>query len=485
MFIDSRFTRILAERETDSNGCIICPPNPSQCPPCEKGQCVMTTQTCESCAVYSCVETETNSGSKSVGAKVGGSIGGVLCVALIAAVIWYYKFIYKKNGPVLSDDSDDIMMQSPGKEGEDSLYPLSNMDSQLGYGGQHIPGDSKEGVTSYNQKNKVISKRISSYESFTKHKKAYPTKTKTPKEIAALQRRERQRQIALEANKNLQSFQGSTDASTFRHSVVTTDSTSNASNILPIAYIPGVTVRPTANNTRSIYSFDSDSIFSDLNTIENATIVGDILRAGNENRMTSNQIPAINNSTTTAIKAQPKLVAVDKIEEENEDSNDEDADDEDDGDYDGNRAVYSDGSSLKTPQYPKSSNSNSSSFNTTATRVSNIEEASEDFDVDSDVDSDIENITRAASLRRPKEREILLDVPLEQQQSHSQDTSQPIDSLSTKPSLNEIPITIEFDKNDTNTLASFGGSFLLDVEMDQLDSPDSPHPSPISPFDDP
>jgi hypothetical protein len=481
MFIDSRFTRILATRETDSNGCIICPPNPSQCPPCEKGQCVLTTQTCESCAVYSCVETETTSGSKSVAAKVGASIGGLLCVALIAAVIWYYKFIYKKNGPVFSDDSDDIMMQSPSKEGEDSLYPLSNMDSKLGDGGKHIPGDSKEAVTSYNQKNKEISKRVNSYESFTKHKKAYPTKTKTAKEIAALQRRERQRQIALEANKNLQSFQGSTDTSTFRESMVTTDSTSNASNILPIAYIPGVTVRPTANNTRSIYSFDSESIFSDLNTIENASIVGDIIRSGNENRMTSNQILAINNPTITAIKSQPKLVAVDKIEEENEDSNDEDADDVDDGDYDGTRAVYSNGSSLKPRQYPKSSNLKSTSFNTTKTRVSNIEEGSED----SDVDSDIENITRAASFRRPKEREILLDVPLEQQQSYSQDTSQPIDSLSTKATLYEIPITIDFDKNDINTLTSFGGSFLFDVEMDQLNGLDSPHPSPLSPFDDP
>lgn len=459
-------SRILFARETDSNGCIVCPTTASLCPACPNGQvCELKSQTCDTCSEYICV-TNDNGGSSSVpiGGIVGGVVGGVFLLGIIGALYWYYKYIYSKNAPQLSDDSDDIMMQSTGKDGDESIYPISNMESQFADPNSlPLPNEFQEKPVAARAPNNKTAKRISSYDSFTKHKKAYPTKNRTAKETAALQRRERQRQIALQANKNLQGLQGFDDPANRRNSIATTVSTSNASNILPIAYIPGVTVRPTKNNTRSVYSFDSDSVFSDLNTIENASIVGDVMRANNNSEVMLTPVP---NSTTTAIKAQPKLVSVDKIEEENEDHYD-------DSDIDIDTTLES---SLDT-SYSHKIISSSSNFNNLTQVSDTIEESSDD----SDIDSDMENITRATSLRHPKKREVLLDMPLSQ-------TQQPVHQSPTEPlpmraSLNEIPISfIDYDKKDAHTLASGAGSFLLDVEMDEHG--ESPHSGEESPFND-
>ena len=219
-------------------------------------------------------------------------------------------------------------------------------------------------------------KRLSSYESFTRPKASGNNKAKQQQLQA---RRARQQRIIRQANQQTQQqpqqqlpFNQYLQPSN-RNSVAT--SFSNASNILPIAYIPGVTVRPTKNNTRSIYSYDTDSLFSDLNTIENASIIGDVVLA-NQNTATAemyNPSPELSvrsenqqsqqrnytngPGTMTAIKAQPRLVNVDKIEEEDEDEEDSEED------YDEGRAIP------------------------------------EESEEDSDVDSDIGEITRATSLK--------------------------------------------------------------------------------------
>ncbi|EMG49816.1 hypothetical protein G210_5349 [Candida maltosa Xu316] len=292
--------------------------------------------------------------------------------------------------------------------------------------------------------------RLSSYESFTKPKSNNRTKQQ---QLQA--RRTRQQRIIREANQQAQTQQIPADHPMFqpsnRNSVAT--SFSNASNILPIAYIPGVTVRPTKNNTRSIYSYDTDSLFSDLNTIENASIIGDVILA-NQNTATAEmynhspdsqasgrsrnmqtqqevdqqqqqaqQQQQTSGGTMTAIKAQPRLVNVDRIEEEEEDESEDDLDDY--GDI--------------------------------------VPEESED----SDVDSDIGQITRATSVKKkdgqqlpPSQlggsREILMDVG---------------SSGNGNNNIVEGGIPLEYinmdNKRDGGTLNSTTGSFVLNVEFDQ------------------
>ncbi|KAI5968659.1 hypothetical protein CANMA_002094 [Candida margitis] len=236
-------------------------------------------------------------------------------------------------------------------------------------------------------------RRISSYESFTRPN-ALKSKSKQQQQLAAQQRRARQQKIVKQANlqqqqqqqqqqqpqQNLQPHQQIYSNHSHRSSVAT--SISNASNILPIAYIPGVTVRPSKNNTGSLYSYDSESLFSDLNTIENASIVGDNVVASHGQGQAVGAAPGGSNgngasangnsATMTAIKAQPKLVNVDKIEEEEEE------DDEEEEDW--NREADDSFDIVPHPGY-----------GTKSMRY--------DSD-DSDVDSDIGQITRATSVKK-------------------------------------------------------------------------------------
>lgn len=73
-----------------------------------------------------------------------------------------------------------------------------------------------------------------------------------------------------------------------------------ASNIIPIAYIPGVTIKGSNKHRRGL---SRESNFSDLNTLDNASIV-----AGNTGDRRANM--------TTAIRARPKLVNIAESEEE-------------------------------------------------------------------------------------------------------------------------------------------------------------------------
>lgn len=320
---------------------------------CPDGQtCTMTTLTCDLCPQIQCLTDDqlTNLGSHKtpVGGIVGGVVGGVVLLAIIGVLGWLI-YRYRQKHPVQFDDDE---------KDDDSDYCISNIDSHNG-----------DGIALLNEitvnlekplSRMTRSKRISSYESFTK-----PTYPGARRSQAAQARRERQKQIVRQANAQLNPAYNEVDPSTYRNSMATTDSTSNALNILPIAYIPGVTVRPTKNNTRSIYSSELESIFSDLNTIENALIIGDVVRANN----TANpaMLTQTGDATMTAIKAQPRLVNVEKIEEEEE---------------------------LEEEDYTPQEHANVPAM---AAHASPMDE-----DLDLDVDLDIGEITRAASFRRPK-----------------------------------------------------------------------------------
>ncbi|CAK9436157.1 uncharacterized protein LODBEIA_P07150 [Lodderomyces beijingensis] len=536
--------RYLSKRELDSNGCVTnCPRLPDCICPGKNEQCVQIAATCEKCAYNQC--TPISSSTVHVGGVVGGVVGGLI-VAALAGCILYYFLVYKKKHPVTLDEEYDYYdndtdeyggkgsSESVSGDEEYSLKRLSSAGVELQQQDEHqqsqslsplgegLLGDpgktskdtaggtasNSQGSSQYaarpnarragaaaNNSRKTQMKRISSYESFTR-----PSRSKQQKQLQALQRRARQKTIVEQANQQRQQQQQQQQQSGatqlymqpgHRDSVAT--SFSNASNILPIAYIPGVTVRPSKNNTGSIYSNDSDSLFSDMNAIENASIVGDVVRASkgsvegqnnhhhnnnnihnnnNNNNNTSNtnlrQVPEEqsndgNAATMTAIKAQPRLVNVDRIEEEEE----EDEEEDDDYDYE--------------------------NYNPSLHGVGIQNGAINEETDDSDVDSDIGQITRATSTRTNKGRGKISRISRISRMSGTSATTSDGASFATKEilmdsrhetnasgtyideTLTSMPIElvtrgVNFANRDSRTVdwenGSTVGSFLFDVEFD-------------------
>lgn len=453
--------------------CVDCPSKPNNsCPKCESGkECILAGQTCDTCAYYKCSPIDGGSTkSTPIGGIIGGSIGGFVLILIVSGIL-YYKFVYRKKHPVLLEEDDDILMSGIESESDrKSDYTISNLDSYQGdpnmapVGGVARNGNSQEKTGT---RSAAANKRISSYESFTRPKAKYNKNTRRAGGRGGARARTR--------------VGAYLDTNSSRHSVATTMSTTNASNILPIAYIPGVTVRPTKNNTRSIYSYETESVFSDLNTIENASIIGDVMRANQLQDANAAQADANANGSTnkdgtmTAIKAQPKLINVDRIEEEDEDDITDEEDDTYGDTYDDSLVVYeAQQEATNTTNIRDSQTSipqeNPVDLSSDEHHYINVN-ADDDADSDSDVDSDIGEITRATSVKKPAEsipqsREVLLDVTggPNSTSSTTVDTKHEVVELSqlgrpTGPSHQYL--------NDTGppTNAS-AGSFILDVEFE-------------------
>lgn len=349
--------------ETDASGNLVCPTDTSTCPTCPSNQeCYQQARTSTSCAKYVCVDkTLSSSSSVPVGGIVGGVVGGVALLCALAFL--YYKYYWRKKHPKLNDLAlSEIDTERP-------LLAAAADDAQSGEKGER-PVARRVGLSNSVTKNH----RLLAYESFMRPQARYTKRTGSGSSgsnsavgtAGASGGSARRYELGPYSDNDMLK----------RNSVATTISTTNASNILPIAYIPGVTIRPTKNNTRLIYSYETDLIFSDMNAIENALIVAD--RNG-----------AHQKSTMTAIRAQPKLVNVARIDED-----DEDEEEDDTTNWDQKAKDLSVGTALYT-------------VNTSSVNVHNSGAESEP---DSDVDSDIVEIGRATSTRRP--REVLVDTDL-------------------------------------------------------------------------
>lgn len=299
---------------------------------------------------------------------MGGVVGGLVVLALLIGGLWYYKRVYKKKHPVLEDDlaMDDYKTDLEDSDTRSPRNTLSSgeMEGVAGAGGGNRPGPRPQARRTDSNNSLKKNHRISSYESFMRPQARY-----TRRGGAHLAKGGRGGRSQAQLRK--MSPYGDNDSSK-RNSIATTISTTNASNILPVAYIPGVTVRPTKNNTRSLYSYESDSIFSDINTIENASIVAE-------------KNGQLKPSTMTAIRAQPKLVNVARIDE-----GDEEEDDEIEEVHDNNDTTWN--------------SQTKDSIVTTTHALDDLTHTLDhhsDTDADSDVDSDIGEINRATSVRRP------------------------------------------------------------------------------------
>lgn len=451
--------------ERDASKCVECPSKPTNsCPKCDSGQeCTMVHPSCNKCAYYRCSPISGSSSKTTpVGGIIGGAIGGFVLIVLIAGLL-YYKYVYRKKHPVLLEEDDDILMSGIESESDrKSDYTISNLDSYQGDPSSAPMGGVMRSGSTLEKGPGAAKKRISSYESFTRPKARYNRNARRGGAHGGPRRTRTRVGTYLDTNSS-------------RHSVATTMSTTNASNILPIAYIPGVTVRPTKNNTRSIYSYETESVFSDLNTIENASIIGDAMRANQLQEVARSEENANKDSTMTAIKAQPKLINVDRIEEEDEDEitdEDDTYDDTYDETYDD---TYNDTLMNYEPQ-DNATNPTNMLHSTLHQSEHTLHPYNSDYDhneddSDSDVDSDIGEITRATSVKRPAQsvpqsREVLLDI--------GKDTF-PILGPDTHPDTHTSADVARLGKpagpsaasneagSPTNTSA---GSFILDVEFD-------------------
>ncbi|CUM64340.1 uncharacterized protein PRCAT00001942001 [Priceomyces carsonii] len=434
---------------TDDQGCYICPSSIPKCPKCDDDEeCILVSSSCKSCPTPRC-EKKTGSTSSGKSVPVGGIVGGVLggvALLLIIGGILYWKFLYKRRPPMYLDD-DDIMMGDLKDEEDDYEYNDDENDSNENL--KRSPSRFQETqVSRQPNPSRPSNRRVSSYESFTRPRARYArgNQGRARASAAAARRRQMKRVPSLNLNSD-------------RNSIATSVSTTNASNILPIAYIPGVTVRPTKNNTKSIYSYDSESTM-DWSALENASIVGDSAKANNQNHL---------DSTMVAIKAQPRLIDVDRIEEEDEDITD---DENDTGMREDSFGTTANSSS----DFIKNDESEFANMN--ATTLSDISDA-EEVD-DSDVDSDIGEIARATSVRRQgsqsqkdytsQDREIVLDV------HPDGDEQEP-------PHFTPVPVLRPQQTDDATLPDSGTGSFVLEVEVD--DNNDPQYPQQTSPFEDP
>lgn len=490
--------------ETDSRGCVVCPTPTPQGPTCKKGEeQLLRTQTCDQCPEYYCSPIDGGGGSGApIGPIVGGTVGGV--VALLVAGLLYYFLVWKKKHPHEDDEDLPLSDLENDQDDKDTLSNESILNESTGSpnpnGGNGSNGGSRNGSGSVDnlrnstggldkpptrrvKGNANLNRRLSSYESFTRPQTRY--KGANNRSNKRQSRRVGQRQLK---SQNLVQSPYLDPNSNNRNSMATTISTTNASNILPIAYIPGVTVRPTKNNTKSIYSYETDSVFSDLNTIENASIIGDIMKANNYNGQESQhklqQLQQLQeqeqyeggdpnqDNTMTAIRGQPRLVNVDRIEEEDEDE--EDLSDLESNTYSVKNNISGDlmknNKTITTTTYLNDS--------TLSNITGDIQEENETDD--SDVDSDIGEIQRATSVRRTEanqvrqinsQSEILIDT-----EDHRDQKEIPIDL---------IDLGKPVQKGDDHSInGSSNGSFVLDVEIDNQ-RPDSQASGERSPFEDP
>lgn len=395
-----------ASLSTDAQGNVVCPTsNVETCATFKCGKdevCLQQAPTATTCArLYCAPNEELPLQLKPIGSIVGGTVGGVVALAALAAAL--YWFVWRPRHAVELADEDIVMS---GIGGDDAISNMESMDEEqaAGDGPVAAAGDAAA------PEKRPANKRLSTYESFTRPQARYSKKVQN----RSINPQQRQRQMQQQRQQQAARSVYLDPNNPHRNSMATTVST-NASNILPIAYIPGVTVRPTKNNTRSIYLYETELVFLDLNTIENASIVG--ARA-------QEHLPR--DATMTAIKAQPRLVNVERIDEE---------EDEEGG----------------------------------------------GGDSDSDVDSDIGEIVRATSVRKPARPPLVQPAqpPLVQPaQPPLVQSAQPPLVQPTQPHALVLDLAIE-PPRPRAALPGLSGLVLLDVDIIGPGLDDEPLASPF------
>ena len=437
----NQLKRTIEKRDRDSNGCVKCSSGIGNLPTCGKNkQAVQISQTCNTCAHYEC--RDVSSTKNRLGEIVGGTVGGVSFVIIVSLVV-LFVLLKKRRGLRLRED-DEGESSSESDEIEMKSRNNSVRGDKRHSGEPGLPGTDRKYTRNMNNRS------LSFYETFTRPGFTSRNSARNSK-IQPLTQPKRK---GIRRNMSM-------------NSLATNTSSSNASNILPIAYIPGVRVKPTKNNTRSIFSSDTKSMNSEAYASE-------LEMADDTRYLSPHQI-------TTAVRGQPKLVNMHSVQEEDE----EDTTDEFDQEHYkqglspglvGQDSIHLNSNGSLTSQFDKSSRS--------SVLASQANETLRDDETDSDVDSDIGEINRATSVKHMRENNnsnryvhdpivlmdsgtdlpLMQDTPSIYRSPNSSDNIQ--DGLAEHglPVRNAANSSAETDYNNP-FLDNEGGSFVLNVEF--------------------
>ena len=286
---------------TSSDGCVVCPTTPS-CPTCADDEyCVMTSLTCNKCPTTYCSPrssgqfnslnnstsiSSSNSGNGNghitkvvVGSVIGG-IAGLLIIVMILIYQWYWKPRRRRNKLQLKDrmdafdedDEDDFTDDDENEDEDDILHDehdiydsteeLRNRDSvNNGIALENEALDELTSLNDYSMKKSRRGKGIVQLRDLSNHSST----NNLQKPNSSLHSSHTNESNDLLRRSMLVPGNRQSSASTIR---------TNSSNVLPIAYIPGVTSSSNArshrpnngNNSRFNHNFGNGS-GSNLNIV--------------------------------------------------------------------------------------------------------------------------------------------------------------------------------------------------------------------------
>lgn len=430
--------KIIEKRDTDTNGCVKCPSGIGNLPKCGKNkQAVQISQTCDECAHYEC--RNVSSGKGRVGEIVGGTVGGISFLVLVSLVV-LFVLLKKRKGLRLREDEEG------GSSSESDEIEMKSRNNSVRGDNRHSAEPGLPGSTERKYKRNMNNRSVSFYETFTRPEFTSRNSARNSKIQPLTQPKRKGTRRKLSIN-----------------SLGTNASNSNASNILPIAYIPGVRVKPTKNNTRSIFSSDTKSMNSEAYANE--------LEIAEDTRYLSpHQI-------TTAVRGQPKLINMHSVQEEDEQDTNNESEQE-----------HYNQSLLPVSTHLNTNTSHPSQFDKPAMQsglASQVNETPRDDESDSDVDSDIGEINRATSVKHMQENNnssnryihdpiVLMDsgtdLPLMQDSPFINRSSNSSGTMQGQLAAHGLPVrhaansSAETDSNNP-FLDNEGGSFVLNVEF--------------------
>lgn len=305
------------EKRNDYNiaGCVSCPESPPACSCNSHQTCTLISGTCDTCAYNQCTDKPGGGTSKNIGGIVGGVVGGICFIVLIVGfIVWSHQKKKRSNRFLRLEAQDKEILGEERDEDDDEGYQDENNHTAKFVPRVQVGSDSialanlanKNYQDFHNQARTGVNNNsdatddtipVGSPDTFTNKeksnnfRKSMVTSPQPSSSYSTTGSKYKGRRAS--------SYRNSTQSMTS----IATSALSRASNIIPIAYIPGVKAKSNSTliNNRLIRD---DYIHEDDEE--------DDLRNNSNNFSRQKTFVGSPLSTTTAVRAVPKLVDVQK-----------------------------------------------------------------------------------------------------------------------------------------------------------------------------